>query len=172
MAILKKLKLRQLFFGGGGSESTPCFCSNLETSDGYGDPAAIYGDPAAIYGAPTSSGYGAQAPSYDDPAPSYGAPAASYGAPAASYGAPGALSYSAPAVPSYGAPSNSYNVPSSGYSARRRKRELPREMRELYSHLMENSRTVDVNSDKFHLNDPALLHAEAAAIHDSAKLLI
>ena len=151
--------LLPLLFGGGGSASGASYGSNLEISDGYGAPAASYG-------APASSGYGAPAPSYDAPAPSYSAPEPSYSAPAPSY--------SAPAAPSYSAPSNGYDAPSSGYDAGRKKRDvrLPREAKELYSNLMENlenSRTVDVNSN---LNNPALLHAEAAAIHNSAKLLI
>ena len=120
---------------------------------GYGAPAETsgYGTPDAGYGAP-DAGYGAPATSYDAPASGYDAPASSYDAPASGYNA----------------------APASGYNAGRRKRdvELPREARELYSNLMENSRTVDVNSNKIHLNNPALLLAEAAAIHNSAKLLI
>jgi len=126
------------------------------------------------YGAPAEpSGYGAPDAGYGAPDAGYGAPDAGYGAPATSYDAP-AFGYDAPAS-GYDAPSSGYDAaPASGYNAGRRKRdvELPREAMELYSDLMENSRTVDVNSNKIHLNNPALLQAEANAIHNSAKLLI
>ena len=95
-----------------------------------------------------------------------------YYAPAPNYSAP-EPSYSAPAAPSYSAPSNEYDASSSGYDAARKKRDvrLPREARELYGDIMENLEAVDVNSEKINLYKPAILHAEAAAIHNSAKFL-